>query len=520
MKRYRLSAISASLVLILCGCSPFDQPEPESADPGANAADRFDISAYKEKIESLKAIWTQPGHEDDLKTAVPELLRTADEVYASYIRKEIAYYSDWNNDKLTAERDAAYEDLNVVTDMTRWAILNGAKRSEYKEFFSEYDFGCKPDYYLLNNLMRTISYAKQNAAEDTKLLDLYYDAAYGDSTDSEEKNRACAQLYLDILNSTPSTDYDYDAYCRDYTPEDVTAVYEELIPAFQPLYQQLTDALSEADRELPNPGDPMQLLQQYASKLSPEIAESADLLIREKLYTIASGSECYDGSFTVSIPNEQTALMYLYTDGTYLDFTSAVHEFGHFHSERKDSTPVLLQKNCIDLAEVQSQGMEVLYTAFYPEIFGKDANTAELAELFNLTDAVLSGMAVGRFETAVMDKADTLTPDEVLELFDRYCTSCGISLELYEITHLFEQPGYYVSYGVSALPALQLYTMMQEDADAALQCYARISAISSDDGKTGFRQGIKECGMTDIFTPGTVTALAEQLQTGLEQLAE
>ena len=82
MKRYRLSAISASLMLFLSGCSPFDQPEPESADPGANAADRFDISAYKEKIESLKAIWTQPGHEDDLKTAVPALLRTADEGYA------------------------------------------------------------------------------------------------------------------------------------------------------------------------------------------------------------------------------------------------------------------------------------------------------------------------------------------------------------------------------------------------------------------------------------------------------
>lgn len=518
MKRYRLSALSVVLMLFLCGCSPLEKQIPESADSGTKSADRFDISVYKEKIETMKSIWTQPGHADELRTAVTELLRTADEVYASYIRTEIAYYSDWNNEQLTAARDTAFEDLGVATDMTRWAIFNGAKHSAYKELFAEYDLDCEPDYYLLNNLMRTISYAKKNAAEDTKLLDLYYNTAYGDSSDTDAKNRECAQLYLDILNSAPASDYNYDAYCRDYTPEDVTAVYEELIPAFQPLCQQLTDALTEGSRELPSPGDTMQLLQQYAAKLSPEIRESADLLIGDRLYTAVSGSECYDGSFTVSLPNEQTALMYLYTDGTYLDFTSAVHEFGHFHSERKDQTPVLMQKNCIDLAEVQSQGMEVLYTAFYPEIFGKDAETAELAALFNLTDAVLSGLAVGRFEAAVMENAETLTPDEVLELYDRYCTSCGISLELYEITHLFEQPGYYVSYGVSALPALQLYTMMQDDTGAARQSYAKISAVSSAAGDKKFRQAMQECGMADIFTPGTVTALAEQLQISIERL--
>ncbi len=515
MKRYRLSALSASLMLCLCGCSPALTPQHDA--PGVQSG-RFDVSAYQTRIEALKAIWTQPGHEDELRAAVPELLRTADEVYASYIRKEIEYYSDWNNEKLISERDAAYEDLSVVSDMTRWAIFNGAKQSEYRALFAEYGLDCKPDYYLLNSLMRTIAYAKKNAAEDTKLLDLYYDTAYGGTGDTDERNRECAQLYLDILNSSSASEYDYDAFCRDYTPEDATAVYEELIPAFQPLYQQLADALTDGNRELPSPGDTMQLLQQYAAKLSPEIRESADLLIGDRLYTAVTGGECYDGSFTVSLPNEQTALMYLYTDGSYLDFTSAVHEFGHFHSERRDQTPVLMQKNCIDLAEVQSQGMEVLYTAFYPEIFGENAKTAELAALYNLTDAVLSGLAVGRFEAAVMENANTLTADDVLSLYDRYCSACGIGLQLYEITHLYEQPGYYVSYGVSALPALQLYTEMQEDAASARQSYAKISAVSSVDGKTGFRQAMRECGMADIFTPGTVTALAEQLQISIERL--
>ena len=54
MKRYRLSALSAVLTLFLCGCSPLEKQIPESADSGTKAADRFDISAYKEKIETIK----------------------------------------------------------------------------------------------------------------------------------------------------------------------------------------------------------------------------------------------------------------------------------------------------------------------------------------------------------------------------------------------------------------------------------------------------------------------------------
>lgn len=518
MKRYRLCALAAFLLLGLCGCSPALTQKPDSGAQPAESDGRFDISAYKTKIESLKAVWSQPGHEDEIRAVIPELFQTADEAYAAYIRSEIAYYCDWNNDLLADARNAAYEDLSVATDMTRWTVFNGAKRSEYKDLFAAYDLDCDPAYYLLYTLTRLISYAKKNAAEDSALLDSYYDAAYGGSADPAEKNLECAQLYLDILNSEPASDHDYSSYCRDYTPEDVVTLYGELIPVFQPLRGRIFNALKERDAGLPSPGDTMQLLQKYAGRLSPEIGESADILIGEQLYTAVGGSDCYDGCFTVSLPNEQTALMYLYTDGSYLDFTSAVHEFGHFHSERNEQTPVLLQKNCVDLAEVQSQGMEVLFTAFYPEIFGENAQTAELAELFSLTDAVLSGLAVGRFEAAVMEQADSLKAEDVLALYEKYCTSCGVDLEFYEITHLFEQPGYYVSYGVSALPALQLYTEMQEDAETARQRYAKISAVSSVAGTARFRQTMRECGLDDIFTPGTATALAEQLQSSLERL--
>ena len=519
MKRYRLTALASSLLLIAGTTACTQNPEPAAEHSASEIQTKtgFDSASYRKKIEALKALWTQPGHESEISAEIPELLQTVDAVYADYARAEIAYYQNWNDQTLTAARDQAYEDFSVAIDMTRWAIANGSRRSEYSELFAPYDTSTS-EYYMINNLLRIISYAKSEASESSKLLDSYYNTVYGEECASETLNRKCAELYLDILQNVGSSQYDYEAYSRDYTPEDVTAVYEELVTTFLPLYQALGSTLSDSERTLPAYTDPMQAIEQYAPRLSAEIAESSDKLFREKLYTIASGTDCYDGSYTVSLPNEQTALMYLYFDNSFLDFSAAVHEFGHFHCERREQTPVLMQDNCIDISESQSQGMEALFMQFYGDIFGSDAETAELCEVYNLMDAVMSGFAVGRFEAAVMEQADSLTPEEVIELYDQYCTACGIGLELYEITHLYEQPGYYISYGVSALAAIQLYTMMLSSKVTAMQHYGQISAVSGASGEMRFREAMHSCGMQDIFRTGTVAAITDQLQKRIGEL--
>ena len=117
-----------------------------------------------------------------------------------------------------------------------------------------------------------------------------------------------------------------------------------------------------------------------------------------------------------------------------------------------------------------------------------------------------------------MEQADSLTPEEVIELYDQYCTACGIGLELYEITHLYEQPGYYISYGVSALAAIQLYTMMLSSKVTAMQHYGQISAVSGASGEMRFREAMHSCGMQDIFRTGTVAAITDQLQKRIGEL--
>ena len=51
----------------------------------------------------------------------------------------------------------------------------------------------------------------------------------------------------------------------------------------------------------------------------------------------------------------------------------------------------------------------------------------------------------------------------------------------YEIPHTFTSPMYYISYAVSALPALELFALQQESPEDALDVYLRAAAMSDEE---------------------------------------
>lgn len=523
MKRYRLFAVASALLLSCCltGCA-FSGSEADSAELSSYEEPnlpRYDIDAYKAKLEDLQQNWLTRGKDDEIGQTVQDMLNAVDEAYSLYAKAEIEYYNDWTQDALSDYRNKTYEDMCVVSDMTGWAIVNGEKKSVYATLFEPYLPDSNLDYYRLHNLQRIMSYSRKDAQESSLLLDHYYDAAYDSDLDPDETDLACAALYLDILKETSPSDYDYEAYERDYTAEDVSMLYQELLKTVYPLFAKLAAYFADSEPILTEETDALQFLADYAPKLSTEIGESADKMFSEHLYTAAKGEDCYDGSFTISLGKEQSALMYLYLNGTFADISTVTHEFGHFHSEWRDEIPVFLQKNCIDIAEAQSQSMEMLFTRYYGDIMdAESAKRAELWAVFNLLDAVISGFSIGTFEAEIMEDPEQFSAEDVVQHYADVCTAVGVAPALYQVTHLYEQPGYYVSYGVSALPALQIYTMMQDDFDAAIVQYGKISEISSVSGEYRFQSAMQACGMPDYFAAGTVAQLADALDARISEL--
>lgn len=523
--------LACCMALPMAGCdlsTLLGQSSESASSAGDATSERYDLNRLQTRIEDMKDVWTDYGHEDLMEENTQFLLDEFDALGAEMMRAEMEYYADWKNAEKERRYDELYEDYYVAWEMLSWVFTNGAYKSVYMDFFQPYAEEEYKDYYLAYSLSKVKTNARRDSGSYGDTLDDYYDIAYRDDKDDEESftdsNLQCAQLYLDTLANYDLSDYLYDSYRRDYEAADVSAMYGTILQDIYPIFDAYWQALEQnplferlGTQDFVVDDNPFETIHRFAPRLSDTVAESAEKIWAESLYLLAEDDQCYDGSYTVALPGEQSAMIYLYQAGDYYDLVSAVHEFGHFHADWRDTTPLYCQENCIDVAEVQSQGMQLLFTQFYNEIYGDKAQFMENLAIYDILDSVIAGFAVGEFEYRVMRAADTLTAQEVVDMFYEIADACDLGRDLYEITHLYEQPGYYISYGVSALAALQIYAVMQESPAEAQALYDRISAVPSVSTECHFRQTLADCGFSDIFDPATLDELVAWIPNPLQE---
>ena len=526
MFRFRRLAFLTACSLLLTGCDPaelFLNEEDSAAMISDHKEQRYDTQKVRDTVTKLQSSWNS-DNETLVKDLRDQLLKDSDEAAAIFHRAEMQYYADWNNKDLSALHDQTCQDCYEVTEAVRWAFANASRRSSYAELFEPLTDPDTVDYYLTSNLSRVCSYARSEALKNSELLDDYYDTAYRTDSSTDKTNAACAALYLQTVQEDENDDLYYDYYSRDYTPDEASSAFRAISEEIVPLYLKVIDSV-QTDRRYDSlakgkfaVSEPFETIRNYAAKISPEIGESAEKLVSGSLFTVASGENCYDGCYTVNFPQEQSARIYFYQGNDFYDFSSAVHEFGHFHADWRDTTPTMLQKTCIDIAEIQSQGLEMLYTHFYDDIYGSDAGYMELLQIYNMLDSVVTGFSVGEFEREVIEHKDSYTAEDVQKAFDRIREENGFLMELYQVTHLYEQPGYYISYGVSALAALQIYTEMLGSFEKGAELYEKIAELPVYSGDYQLQGALRKCGFRELFSADSVHAAAESIRGRVQEL--
>ncbi|MBE6847891.1 MAG: hypothetical protein E7503_07170 [Ruminococcus sp.] len=533
LKRYLAAAVALTVAVTCTGCELGDTImkkllgiEDHTLTEEQQAA-RFDIDGLKQKAEALSDTWTRPEKEAELREELDAMVADLDAVAEVYFTHEMAYYADWENPSKDAMYGQTYEDYYVAFEIFYWVLCNGYSKSAYDELFAEY-LGADAEnkdllnYYTTTSLDLVIRYGQSDSSYYSGALDDYYEISGDTSMDEEDADLQCAEMYLDNLKTYDCSNYLYDYFARDYEAADASALYERMLTELQPLYDELYTLIAEHPyyedlyTDAFGVSDMLGTVQKYTGEISPELERSAKKLIDEEWYMIGQGDACYTGSYCISIPGQEKALLYIYQSEQYYDLYTAVHEFGHFHAEWRDDTPLFFQENCVDIAEVHSQGLSMLYTAFYDEIFGEAAEYLELVTLYDLVDSIVCGLAVGEFEYRVMQQLDDITPEEVVELFYEINEACNTGYVLKDISHLYEQPGYYISYAVSAIPAMEIYQTMQDDFGAAVAKYEAIADISSNDGKYRIRGALEECGFADIFSHDTMESIADEVRSAID----
>lgn len=326
-------------------------------------------------------------------------------------------------------------------------------------------------------------------------------------------------------------EYAYEAvYSRDYSLSDARQLYEQVKEYIVPVFNAQTLPLAyntTLDSGLLEPytsdltqDEMMDLVAPYMEQVSSEYADLFDYMRQGNLADIGPSATKLAVGFTTGLPAYSSAVMFNSPDGSYYDVETLIHEFGHY-AEYCLSSAGGDGGDCIDVAEMDSQMLELLFLQFADEMFQEGGDAYRARVIYQVVSSVVTGCYYDEFQTALYTDGD-MTVEEINALAGELAQEYG-GMSLFggdpsytwvQVSHTFESPMYYISYATSALSALELFLDAQEDFDAAADTYLALVARGTG---MGYREAVRKAGLTDFFQAGTMADLAQALQAYLNR---
>lgn len=355
-----------------------------------------------------------------------------------------------------------------------------------------------------------------------------------------DRNAKLGDLYMQLVDIRDRiaelegydsySDYAYkEIFDRDYTPDDSAVFHQQVKDHIVPLYSTLKEQVNLVSASITtmNPSseeENLDLLAQYVPRVSPKLSDSLAYMRANGLYDISPSDTKITGAFTASIALERVPFLFMGGTNTFGDFGTLVHEFGHFSAMIYASDEYwTYSSSSLDLAEINSQGLEVLFDSFYPEILGTSSDAYRGYNMLNLLEAVVTGCLFDEFQDAAYNDPD-MTLEELNALYLQLCEEYQLSEDPFElcivydwvlIPHSYVQPMYYISYATSAAPSLELMTIADQDWDKAVDIYMELLYTM---GRTDFVDTLESCHLHDPFSEDYFSELAPKLAEHMQKL--
>ena len=225
-------------------------------------------------------------------------------------------------------------------------------------------------------------------------------------------------------------------------------------------------------------------------------------LFEENNVIFADGENAKEGAFTGYLRAFGTPVCYF--GPSYQDVYTVVHELGHYYSYLAQDGGELV----LDLAELQSQGNEFLFTAFLAENQDPVYTAIVAYQLFNTVLSIVSCCIVDEFEQYVYTNEIIDPYTELDEIMQDICDSYDggtltdiLDMESYWRHVVIESPVYYISYAVSGISALELYSYGVADFGVAAEMY--VALIEGADHSKSYLEILEAAGLGSPFDAST-----------------
>ncbi len=465
---------------------------------------------YRDEYEA----WSVLYHHiyDDYATVVKESLSGP---CADTVEKALAL-CDLNPDDYRDVDSTTQEETDLVQRQT--ALL-----ADYTALMAEdYEMTYEGSTWTLDSIYGSDTLSDSRKAELAMML-------------RNEQYQEAAEIYVDLVKVRNDiavlhgygnyAEYYYKAVSgRDYTPAEARSFVDLVVPAFKLDMLSQNALLSDGPMSISNltwmyeleGNEIIDAVEPFIDSMGDEFGRLLDYMVEYDLIDICDEDGRIRTSYSYKLKHSGGAVIYLGGEeegGEWNAPRVLIHEFGHASADCLN--PNLT--GCIDLTEIHSQGLEVLYGA--SGLDGNDSSDAICAYiLFQLSYNVfmagmLTELELYAYETEAA--TDSLTADQVCDKFQSILDRSGIQFNVgfdekyfwIDFSYLFTHPNGYISYGTSAIGVIDLFVEATENYDAAKEKY--LNLLFQQD-IYGYSAAIKEAGLTDAFDSEAVKAVLEK----------
>ena len=445
-----------------------------------------------------------------------------DESYDKYV-----YFSDlvneilsWEENQYKALAESPYKNqfFDGMSDEEIEALVNSAKPSRYYEIEKE-------NQELLKQYNDLSIDGLENQAEfESKVPDIYKALV---KNYNEEATLLGYSDYMEMAYS--------DIYSREYSVSDVTTFNEYVRDSIVPLYDTMiekrnnTKVESEYDKETLNNFlartdkaylKLMDKMEAYA-ETQGDAYKSNFKFFKSKGYLVLGNEDAnIDAAFTTYLYHKGLEQPIMYLGPNYQDVMTYIHEFGHYNSFAVNGAGKL----SYDLAETQSQGNELLFISFLQHKNEDNVAYTYIAnnQVVSALQTIIMATIINEFERRVYLSSDIDTIDfaslyeEVGNYFGGYekimrsvyGDQYGSQIDYWKRVAL-SNPGYYISYAMSNIPSLELYSIAKDNYVKAITSYSAIYLPDKKYSQADFIKVIEASGLYSPFSKDAYTLICK-----------
>ena len=193
----------------------------------------------------------------------------------------------------------------------------------------------------------------------------------------------------------------------------------------------------------------------------------------------------------------------------YQNIMTFIHEFGHNYALTSNKN--LTQS--LDTEEIHSQANELLFLNYF--ITKNPYSWSDIMldclknyKIIDMLDAIYTAASVAELEINAYSGYDGSYTSLADNILSRYkATGANYSNKYWSFV-VFDSEGYYISYALSAVCALDIYCKALVDEDSAKVVYKNLCTKTTTDG---FVKDITDAGLGNVFETSTLTNIANVL---------